>query len=494
MSGTDPKIVEEVTLNWTDLTGKKTGATALGSNKFYKAQILDLGGGAYRVVFNYGRVGQAGQTQAVPAASLAQAQSLMNKKVKEKTDKGYTKLDRRSEADEKAKAAAKGVTVTPDAPKQKAVRTKTFHPEVENLVKLLYGSTGAAVAAGLSSSAGATKDAPLGNLSDTQLDKGADILEKCEQFATGKKKATKNDFVDLTNEYLSNIPRNIDFARKRGKLDLDAILLNSPERIEAQRKFITLLRDASLQKEVFAKAAEYDDPVEVWYDGLKCDVEFAPADSDFYKMVKKLFDTGQSPKNSNFHGQVKLYRVWKCEQQGAKQPFEDYAATVVGKPNATGRTWAWHGTRTENMMGICKMGLRMPQNLPKGVHITGKTFGLGIYHTPCWEDSGKDRKDAKGKTYQRHNGALKSMNYTSLRGAYYGDGNTADRGYMFLEELALGVPEIQHDVCWNKPAPDPGCDYIFAESWGHKSLANDEVVTFHESASRRVAVVEVGYK
>jgi hypothetical protein len=39
-SSTTP-VIEEVTLNWTDLTGKKTGATALGSNKFYKAQIFD---------------------------------------------------------------------------------------------------------------------------------------------------------------------------------------------------------------------------------------------------------------------------------------------------------------------------------------------------------------------------------------------------------------------------------------------------------------------
>lgn len=490
---TDPKIVEEVTLNWTDLTGKKTGATALGSNKYYKAQIHDLGGGAFKVVFNYGRVGQAGQTQTVSASSLAAAQAVMNKKVQEKVAKGYTKLDMRSEAEEKSKAAAKGVTVA-EPPKQKAVRTKTFHPEVEALVKLLYGSTGAAVAAGLSSSAGATKDAPLGNLSDTQLDKGADILEKAEALLKGTKKAAKNDYVELTNEYLSNIPRNIDFARKKGKLDLDAILLNSQERIEDQRRFITLLRDAYLQKDVFAKAAEFDDPVEVWYDGLKCDVEYVAPEDDYYKLVKKLFDKGQSPVNANFHGQVKMYRLWKCEQQGRRQPFEDFATTVVNKVGATGRSWAWHGTRTENIMGIAKQGLRMPENLPKGVHITGKTFGMGIYHTPCWADAGDDRKDAKGKSYKRWNGALKSMNYTSLRGAYYGAGNTADRGYMFLEELALGVPEVKHTVCWNKPRPDPGCDYIYAEAWGHESLANDEVVTFDEHASRRVAIVEVGYK
>ena len=86
------------------------------------------------------------------------------------------------------------------------------------------------------------------------------------------------------------------------------------------------------------------------------------------------------------------------------------------------------------------------------------------------------------------------MNYSSLRGAYYHHNNTADRGYMILEELALGVPELALKVCWNKPEPDPGNDYIYARSHGHESLANDEVVTFDEHASRRTAILEVLYK
>ncbi|MBK8692757.1 MAG: WGR domain-containing protein [Deltaproteobacteria bacterium] len=89
------KLVEEVTLNWTDLTGKKTGATSLGSNKFYKAQIFDEGG-SFRVVFTYGRVGQAGQVQEVVASTLPAAKVALDKKVKEKVAKGYTKLDMRS--------------------------------------------------------------------------------------------------------------------------------------------------------------------------------------------------------------------------------------------------------------------------------------------------------------------------------------------------------------------------------------------------------------
>jgi predicted DNA-binding WGR domain protein len=152
-------VIEEVTLNWTDLTGKKTGATSLGSNKFYKARITQEASG-YKVTFNYGRVGQAGQTIAVPCATLDQARAEMKKKVDEKVAKGYTKLDMRSETEERQKAASKGVDDVAAPKKAAAVRTREFHPEVENLLKLIYNATGAAVAAGLSASAGATKDAP----------------------------------------------------------------------------------------------------------------------------------------------------------------------------------------------------------------------------------------------------------------------------------------------------------------------------------------------
>lgn len=497
-------VVDEVTLNWTDLTGKKTGATTLGSNKFYKAQIVTETTG-FTVVFTYGRVGQAGQTQTVTAATLDAARRAMNAKVDEKVKKGYTRIQLRSVHEERTKAEAH-TTATPGstveatavvAPVVKTPRTTPsvkFHPEVESLLRLIYGATGEAVAAGLSASAGATANAPLGNLSDTQLDKGADILEKVEALVKGGGKASRNDLVDLTNEYLSNIPRNIDGARKKGKLDLSAILLDSEERIGTQRKFITLLRDAYLQREVFAEAALADDPVEVWYDGLKCDIEYLDPKSDAWARVVRLFDTGQSPHNSNFAGKLKVLRVWRLEQQERRAPFDAFAATVIHKPGATGMLDAWHGTRTENIMGVCKSGLRMPDNLPKGVYVTGKTFGLGIYHTPCWPDSGVDRKDAKGKKYVTYNGALKSMNYTSLRGAFYGNSNTARTGYMFLEQLALGVPEVAHKVCWNKARPDPGCDYIYAEAHGHESLTHDEVVTFHEHASRRSHLIEVGYR
>jgi predicted DNA-binding WGR domain protein len=487
------QILEEVTLNWTDLTGAKTGATSLGSNKFYRAQIL----GDFTVVFTYGRVGQTGQVQTVKAKDLADAQKQLKKKIDSKLAKGYTKVELRSDQEEKKKTAAKSngaaaATTGETAKAKPPAKKNAFHPEVEELLGIIYNSTAKAVSSGLSSSAGATKDAPLGNLADVQLDKGADILDEIEKLIAGKPKPKQ--LVELTNDYLSNIPRQIDHARKGKKLDLDLIVINSKERIAEQRQFIGLLRDAFLVKDVFADAALEADPHEVWYQGLKCDMDWIDPKSDQYKEIKRLFDDGQSPINSNFYGKLKVGRIWKLEQQGRKPKFEEYADAIAKKKDATGVTPGWHGTRTENLMGICKTGLLMPQNLPKGVHVTGRAFGLGIYHTPRWPDSGGKTKDEKGKPFTRYNGALKSCNYTSLKGAFYHRNNTSSTGFLFLEELALGVPELALEACFDKPTPKQGCDYIYARAHGHASLSNDEVVTFDENASRRTAILEIIHK
>lgn len=489
-------IVEEVVLNWTDLTGKKTGASKLGSNKFYKATITD-NGGSFTVTFNYGRVGQNGQTQTAQCANLDAARRTMEKKVNAKISKGYTRVELRDEKEEKAKAKAKGIDVGDKKKKKKAAtkRSKEFHKEVENLVRFMYTQTGKAIAKGLSSSAGASEDAPLGNLSDKQLDKGADILEEIEKAIGKKRKPKKDDLIEMTNEYLSNIPRDIDSARKGGRLDLDAIVINSQERIDEQRQFITLLRDAFLQKEVFEKAQEVDDPMEVWYEGLNCTIESIEEGSDEYKHLDEMFSVGQSPRNGNFYGKLRLYRAWKLERNGTADGFAAYAEKMKKKKGSTGLIHAWHGTKDANLMGISKSGLLMPNNLPKGVHVTGKAFGMGIYHAPRWPDAGQDRKDEKsGKVYKRFNGALKSMNYTDCEGAYWNPAGSGRRGFMYLQEVALGVPEVHLTACWGKNEPAKGKDYIYAKAFGNPQLAHDEIVTFDENAQRMTHLLEIGLK
>ena len=490
----DSGVIEEVVLNWTDLTGARTGAKSLGSNKFYKAKIEQVGPTQFRVTFNYGRVGSTGQTQTQMFGSLSHAQSRLRSKVNSKTAKGYTRLEMRTEADEKQKAQAAGVQLhKPKKAKRKGPK-RDFHPQVAELLRIIFTSAGEAVQKGLSSSAGASQDAPLGNLRDTQLDKGADILEEIESLLGKSRKPARNKLITLTNSYLSNIPRNIDHARRGSRLDLDAVLLDNVERLNDQRKFLTLLRDAHLQREVFAEAAAADDPVEVWFDGLNCELGYLEPGSRDFKRIAKLFDEGQSPKNSNFYNKLEVRRIWTLERASKKAAFDKFVAKTCKPKQATGIIPGWHGTRTENLMGISKSGLLMPENLPKGVHITGKAFGRGIYHAPRWPDAGKKRAGDDGKSYKRFNGALKSMNYTSLAGAYWSSANSGSKGYMYLEDMALGVPEVHLTACWDKRRPDKGSDYIYAKAFGNPQLSHDEVVTFDEGASRLTHLLEIGHK
>jgi hypothetical protein len=253
------------------------------------------------------------------------------------------------------------------------------------------------------------------------------------------------------------------------------------------------LRDAHLAKEVFAQAARADDPVEVWYDGLNCELDHVEPNTAEFRRIQELFDVGQSPMNANFFGQLKVSRIWRLERIGEKVGFDAYAGRVAKRKGATGIIPGWHGTRTENLMGISRSGLLMPENLPKGVKITGKAFGCGIYHAPRWPDSGQPREE-NGQTYARYNGALKSMNYTSIAGAYWNSAASGTNGFLFLEELALGVAEVHLTACWDKSRPDPGSDYIYAKAFGNDQLAHDEVVTFDEDASRMTHLLEITHR
>jgi len=501
-----PQIIERTTLNFTDLTGAKTGCTTLGSNKFWKGWVEDNGDGTGNFCCQWGSTGTAGKTTGSKhGIGLSAARKLFSKKRASKLKKGYTELQVRDDAEEKAKQKAAGVTVPKAAKAAKvvSVASRSFSPEVSGLLATIYGSTSSTVRRGLSAQAGATAENPIGNLSDSQLDIGGGILDEIEselETAFGREDSANKSLtlplvggvpsariIDLTNQFMSNVPREIDRAQ-RGRRNLHKLVVSSFDRLTEQRKFLQLLRDAHVSKAIFAQAAAQTSTggkEAVWYDGLNCDIEVLDRASADYKFVADVFNNQQSRKNANwFRGgrsRVRLVRVFKFTRQNTLPAFDKYKAEVTAKRGATGTVWAWHGTRTPNLLGIGKSGLLMPENLPRGVHISGKAFGNGIYHAPAWNAT----NTAKVGQHQTDgtNGALKSMNYTGHSAAYYGGSNSGNV-FMFLQELALGTPEVKHRAAFNqrRPANWPNNDWVYANAGGCHSLAHDEVVTFSQDA------------
>lgn len=514
-------VVESVTLNFTDLTGAKTGCTQLGSNKFWKGWVEDLGGGSANFECRWGPTGEKGSDKgSVRGTSLRAALDQLHKKVREKEAKGYTRLQVRDDAEEQAKAAAKGVSlvVGASAPVAAAPAASKFHPAVASLLATIYNETSRVVRSGLSAQAGATADNPIGNLSDRQLDIGGSVLDEIGaelERVFGREDANNRAstlplvggvpnarIIDLTNRYMSNVPREIG-REQRGRDNLHRLVISSYERLEAQRQFLQLLRDAHLTKAVFAAAAHTTSTAgkeSVWYDGLGCTIDLCEPGSADYQRVVEVFNTNQSQRNANwFRGGrsvLKVARVFKFVRNGTEGRFAAYADRVTRKPGAVGKIMAWHGTRTENLLGISKGGLLMPENLPRGVHVSGKAFGRGIYHAPAWNATG--HKTVGNMPTDGTNGALKSMNYTSAQGAYYGSGNTSRGAFMYLQEVALGTAEVHTSACWDKHRPDGypvKADFIFAcGSRNQGGFTHDELVTFDQDAQmfRYLVEIEVG--
>jgi len=247
-----------------------------------------------------------------------------------------------------------------------------------------------------------------------------------------------------------------------------------------------LLRDAHLAKATFKAAAQataVGGKEQVWYEGLGCDIEYLAPGHEDRKFAEGIFSHGLSRKNSNWwrggQPRVRVAHVWRFTRQGSLTPFDSYKAEVGAKRGAIGALWAFHGTRVQNLLGIGKSGLLMPENLHRGVHTTGKCFGEGVYHAPVMSNV----THITGHRTCGSNGAFKAMNYTGHAQAFYG-GHHRGNVFMFLEELALGIPEVLTSPSWNQHRPRgwPQKDWIYACSGGCSSLAHDEVVTFREDA------------
>lgn len=491
------KIVRSVTLNFTDLTGAKTGCTKLGSNKFWKGWVEDVGGGMGNYCCQWGSTGTAGKTTGSKhGITLDKAIKTFDSKRKSKLKKGYTELEVRDDAEEAAKQKAAGVVPVKAAKAPKAVKTRSFDPKVSRLLSTIYGSTARTVVKGLSAQAGATDDNPIGNLSDRQLDIGGGILDEISSMLkrnnlTGDSTlplvggVPQSRIIELTNDFMSNVPRAIA-REQRGRRNLHKLVISSETRLDEQRRFLQLLRDAHVSKAVFAKAAAQTNTGSkevVWYEGLACDIEALTPSDNGYKFVAEVFNTAQSKHNSNWWRggkcRLRLVNVFKFSRQNTEADFEAYKARVTAKRGATGQVFAWHGTRTPNLMGISKSGLLMPENLPRGVHVSGKAFGRGIYHAPV----SHRHSHIGGVPTDGTNGALKSMNYTGVGGAYYG-GSDRGNAFMYLQELALGTCEVRRTACWDQHRPKgwPNNDFIYAAASGCSTLRHDEIVTFSEDA------------
>jgi len=117
----------------------------------------------------------------------------------------------------------------------------------------------------------------------------------------------------------------------------------------------------------------------------------------------------------------------------------------------------FHGTRSVNVSGILREGLRLPKQLV-GVVITGAMFGPGQYYADDWK---------------------KSAGYCSLGSSYWAKGSGSVRGreaFMFLVDVSLGQPFVAPGPRGYTAPPDK-CHCVFGKA-GHSQVQNNEWIVF----------------
>jgi poly [ADP-ribose] polymerase len=165
----------------------------------------------------------------------------------------------------------------------------------------------------------------------------------------------------------------------------------------------------------------------------------------------------------------KFCRAFRVKNHKTQKWYQDWLAAKSNRKEEL----FWHGSRNENWISIMETGLVLR---PANAVITGKMFGYGLYFADKFR---------------------KSLNYTSLAGSYWTQGN-ADRGFLALYKVHVGnqLHIRKHDPSWcyelseeNLRKRGKDLDSLFAE--GGADLRNNEYIVYNQAQCSIEYIVEV---
>jgi poly [ADP-ribose] polymerase len=287
------------------------------------------------------------------------------------------------------------------------------------------------------------------------LDVAKDLIDRLNSIADKllTDSSAKSDFNDTLIKLFKTIPRKMN--KVNDYLIATADSTEAAEVIDREQKLYDVLlanfqtQQASAAKDSNGSGQTSSGPTETILEkfGLECELVVDQAKIDDIK--KHL-------------GQVasKFKRAFVVVN---KKTQDAYAAFKAANPNCKTKLF-FHGSKNENFWSILKNGLLLN---PKAT-ITGKMLGCGIY--------------ASDK-------AVKSLNYTSLRGSYWSGGNSSI-GYMAIFAFAIDPKncynvttssEIStcYGMTWEKLQKiKPGATYVFAHKGPY--LKENEICIYRE--------------
>lgn len=403
-------VVRSATLNKTDLSG--------GNNKFYQIEAhVSKDGEKFRLYSCYGRVGASGvEEERIPPIQNGSAlDSAFDFLVKEKTSKRKGYVEVKMAATKVGSSEGNKKILSDDIKKEKIIATDEkdrvpkdkLDPSVGRLVTRLYEEAGKAVRSSLSGSLNTTEENPLGTLTLAQIASGREVLQRIQKLlikSPSYQNSIKTKILDLSNEFYSAIPQVMEKrpTSRQGKEAMNAWLrglaLNNSTVLDEKEDLLELLGDVQGMVGGFATTDAHKK-----YKEIGCSYEAIDHKDKRFKKVEKFV---QSTRSRHHSWGVDVVDVWAMSVKGQKE------AHLEGMKKAGNVKPLFHGSRSANILGICKHGLLMR---PPGVYVTGSMFGNGLYFA-----------DQSSKSEQ----------YSTSR--FGGSRGSGDSYFMFVTDVALG--------------------------------------------------------
>ncbi len=224
--------------------------------------------------------------------------------------------------------------------------------------------------------------APLGSISQTQINRAYKVLKKLENLINDKCN-NNEEFITTTSEFYSIIPSYFGMSK--------APVLNTMSLIENKVELLKILENLEVFKDM-SKLTVHDDQ----YLALNCQIK--PVTIEEASLLTSYFYNTQGKTHS-----IKL----KIKDMFAINRIEEEMRYLKWK-TLHNRQLLWHGSRLCNFVGILTKGLLL--NPGAEIAKTGAMFGYGLYFANC---------------------ATKSANYMGI--------SSGEPGIMILCEVALGT-------------------------------------------------------
>lgn len=361
------------------------------NNKFYVLEVHEAASSQLRLFTHYGRVGAAGVKESRDFDDREAALDAYAKLLREKTSprKGYVLVEV-----EKAAVGSEKLQVASERTEQKRGRKPSvLAPDIAGFVEHIFDESKSELIRRI--------ETPLGSLSKSQIERGADALKEI-RFAIARDHQDK--IVPLTSRYYSLVPHRL------GRwTDINDVSINSIEKADTEEELLQLMRD------VYHIQGDLESETDRKYRALGASLSVVPQSDPAYRQVeRRVLDT-----QSGHHGfKLRVNKVFTTELPEERRRFETDGKTVG---NLQG---LFHGTKNCNMAGILSRGLLIA---PKSAQVSGYMFGKGIYFA-----------DQSSKSAQY------SLVWAN---------NKRDIGYLFLADVALGKVKTEQAPRYREEAP-----------------------------------------